>query len=400
MRILFLAQRVPYPPNKGDKLRSFHHIKHLSQRHQISLICLTDDEQELRYRDELMPYCQSVDIVLRSSRMSNLRSLAYLFSSVPLTLPYFYSRQLQQRVQDKLKEHAFDLIFVYCSSMAQYVEQVKDIPRVIDFVDVDSQKWAQYAQRSSFPKKWVYASESHRLGRYEAHLARTYQHCFLVSDREVADFRKQIASCETMTAIFNGVDAQAFRPSPEPYDPHAICFIGDMGYFANLETMFYFSREILPLIQHAVPDVTLYIVGRNPTAELLTFGARHQHIVVTGDVASVQPFVKKSAALVAPMQIARGVQNKILEAMAMGVPVVTNSLGFEGISAAPGQDIFVEDAPEAFAQQVIRLMQEPDLRNTLARNGRQVIEKEYAWENNLDRLEQILQQIVKPSNVG
>lgn len=390
MKILFLAQRVPYPPNKGDKLRSFNEIKFLSKNHTISLVCLADNEQELHYKKELKHYCSTVDIIQRSSWHSNLRSLLYLFSHVPLTLPYFYSKALQMTVRQRLREEAYDLIFVYCSSMAQYVEQVTNIPRVIDFVDVDSQKWAQYAQRSAFPKNWVYHSESRRLGAYETLIAKTYQHCFLVSDREVKDFRTAISPCKKMTAILNGVDTELFEPSPEPYDSHALSFIGDMGYFANVETVLYFSRKILPLIQESVPHVIFYIVGRNPSEELLKLGAEHPNIVVTGNVETVQPYVKKSAALVAPMQIARGVQNKILEAMAMGVPVVTNSLGFEGITASPGHDILVEDRPETFAKRVIELMTNVDLRKTIASNARKRIEQEYRWETNIHTLENIL----------
>ncbi len=395
MKILFVAQRVPYPPNKGDKLRSFNEIKFLSQTHDISLVCLADNDQDLQYDKELKHYCQSVDIVRLSSFLSNLRSLLSLFSNTPLSLAYFYSKALQSIVRQKLREHTYDLIFVYCSSMAQYVEHVHDIPKVIDFVDVDSEKWVQYAQHSKFPRNWIYRSESKRLRKYEELIAKTFQHCFLVSKREVEDFHNVVSPCPTMTPIVNGVDLEMFQPSQEPYEQTTLVFTGDMSYFANVETVLYLIREILPRIQETVPEVKFYVVGRNPTEALQKLAEQHAHIIVTGNVESIQPYVKKSAVFVAPMRIARGIQNKILEAMAMGVPVVTNSLGFEGITALPEKDLFVEDTPEDFAQQVIQLMVDPELRKNISVNARKTVEERYSWDKNLEKLEEILVEVVK-----
>ncbi len=390
MNILFLSQRVPYPPNKGDKLRAFHEIRFLSQRHTISLVCLADDPNDLQHTSTLKEYCQSVDIVYHPESRAKIRSLFYLFSRVPLTLPYFYSKKLQTIVRQKLRESRYDLIFVYCSSMAQYVEQVHHIPRVIDFVDLDSEKWVQYASHTQFPYNYVYRSEGKRLRKYEERLAKTFQHCFFVSDKEVQDFQELVCSCPTVTPILVGVDSEVFHPSPEPYDPTSLVFTGTMDYFANVEAMLYFVREVLPHIQQSIPEVKLYIVGSRPSAEIQELGKEHAHIIVTGYVDQVQPYVLKSAVFVAPMRIARGVQNKILEAMAMGVPVVTTSLGFEGVTGVPGRDLFVEDHPERFAQQVVQLMTDPELRKHVSLNARQLVEEYYNWDKNFEQLERIL----------
>lgn len=395
MNILFLSQRVPYPPNKGDKLRSFNEIKFLSQRHDISLVCLADNDQDLQYEGELKQYCHSVDIVFRPIFRAKLRSLFYLLSTVPLTLPYFYSKKLRSIVHQRLQERRYDLIFVYCSSMAQYVDHIRDIPKVIDFVDVDSEKWAQYVRHTRFPATYVYRAESKRLRKYEKCIAETFQHCFFVSEKEVEDFRSLVSPCPTITPILNGVDCDFFRPSPEPYDSTSLVFTGAMDYFANVKAILYFSNEILPFIQKAVPDVKLYVIGSNPSADILKLGENHPNIIVTGYVDRVQPYVSKSAVFVAPMRIARGVQNKILEAMAMGVSVVTTSLGFEGITAGPGKDIFVEDQPDRFAQQVIQLMTDPELRKKISANARRTIEEQYDWEKNLEELEHILLEVTK-----
>jgi sugar transferase (PEP-CTERM/EpsH1 system associated) len=394
MNILFLSQRVPYPPNKGDKLRSFNEIKYLSRKHQVSLVCLSDNHEDCQYQTELSRYCSSVDIVYHHPLLSKINSIAKLFSSNPLTIGHFYSSKLKEIVARKLQDESFDLIFVYCSSMAQYVEMVFDITRVIDFVDVDSEKWAQYAHYASFPMRLVYRMESRRLRSYEAMIAKTFQHGFLVSAKETEDFQRLVCTSSKLTPILNGVDTKLFKPSEEPYCPHNLVFTGAMDYFANVEAVLYFAREILPLIQESIPEVMLYVVGSNPTNELKALSKTHPNIIVTGYVDRVQPYVVQSAVFVAPMRIARGVQNKILEAMAMGVPVVTTSLGFEGISATPEKDIFVEDEPEHFAAVVVRLMNDPELRSMVSRNARIVMETLYHWDRNLEAMEHVISDVV------
>jgi polysaccharide biosynthesis protein PslH len=390
MNILFLSQRIPFPPNKGDKLRSFNEIKYLSRKHKISLVCLTDNSADMKYAADLREYCDSVDIVFLPRLKSKMQSVGALFSSHPLTRSYFYAKDLQAIVDCKLSNETYDAIFVYCSSMAQYVEQVTDIPKIIDFVDVDSEKWRQYSSYARFPLKHLYRLESRRLRRYEAWLAKTFQHCIFVSKKEADDFGNLVCSCPTVTPIPNGVDGDLFQPSPAPYAPHALVFTGAMDYFANVEAVLFFVREILPLIRQSLPQVTLTVVGSNPAAEIQALPKTDPAVFVTGSVGSVQPYVVNSAVFVAPMRIARGVQNKILEAMAMGVPVVTTPLGFEGISAAPGKDLFVEDLPERFAQRVIELMLDRRLRKAVSESSRTAVESHYDWPQNLEKLEHIL----------
>jgi len=386
MKILFLAQRVPYPPNKGDKLRSFNEIKFLSRYHDISLVCLADNCSDLQQKNELLQYCCSVDIVYLSKVRSKINTAVALFTKKPLTLSNFYSARLKEIVHQKLRDEKFDLIFVYCSSMAQYVENITNIPRMIDFVDVDSEKWVQYVIYARFPMNLIYGLESRRLRAYEKIIAQSFQYCFLVSEKEVDDFRSLVCPIVTLTHILNGVDLEQFQPSTEPYDPNVIVFTGAMDYFANVEAVNYFALEILPSIKLEIPDVKFYVVGSNPAAELLSLASNNPNIIVTGYVDQVQPYMAQAAVFVAPMRIARGVQNKILEAMSMGVPVVTTSLGFEGISAIQGRDIFVEDLPEQFANRVVQLINDKDLRRTISSNAREVVENQYNWDNNLNKL--------------
>ncbi|PIE33110.1 hypothetical protein CSA56_13070 [candidate division KSB3 bacterium] len=397
MNILYIAHRIPYPPNKGDKIRSFNEIKFLSKNHRIWLCCLTDDKNDLQYVSELQAYCQLVDVVYLPPIQAKIQALAALCSRSPLSLAYFFSGRLQSLVNKRIQEQKFDAIVVYSSSMAQYVEPGREIPKIMDFVDIDSDKWAQYARSVSFPYSVIYRLESARLKKYETVIANTFQHSIFVSFAEADDFRKMISSSVAVSAVVNGIDTEMFCPSEEPYEPHRLVFTGAMDYFANVETVLYFVKDVLPLIQKEIPDVTFYIVGSKPAPEILQLGKDYENITVTGFVDQVRPYVVKSAVFVAPMKIARGINNKILEAMAMGVPVVTSSLGFKGLPETLGDSMFVEDAPRAFAEQVVRLLEEPDLRVRISEQGRRAVEMSCSWEHNLEKLEDILLESVKHS---
>ncbi|PKO57625.1 MAG: hypothetical protein CVU24_18640, partial [Betaproteobacteria bacterium HGW-Betaproteobacteria-18] len=322
---------------------------------------------------------------------SRIGAIAALFSSKPLTLAWFYSPELQKIVSRKLCEGSFDLIFVYCSSMAQYVEGASHIPRVIDFVDVDSEKWQQYAGLASFPLNLLYRLESARLRSYERLIAERYQRCFFVSAKEAADFRQLVHGGAKVTAIPNGVDLERFSPSGGSYKPGTLVFTGAMDYFANADAVLFFVKDILPLVRQSVPGCTLLVVGRNPPASIRALPAKYPGVTVTGAVESVVDYVTASAVFVAPMRIARGVQNKILEAMAMGVPVVTTPLGHEGIEALAGRDIIVVEQPALFARQVVKLLTDPELRNTMSLSGRRGVEEHYDWAKQLGTLEQELE---------
>ncbi len=393
MRILYLSQRVPYPPNKGDKLRSFNQIKFLSQFHEITLVCLADNHSDLKHEYALSPYCKSVDIVPLSTFSSRINALKALFTGRPLTQAYFYSAALKRIVADKLKNDTFDMVFVYCSSMAQYVEDVSSLPKVIDYVDVDSEKWAQYALHAKFPLRQIYRIEDRRLRRYETLLCDKFQRGFLVSEKEVDDFYHLVTPNQTVVPLLNGVDLEMFQPGLQPYDRRRIVFTGVMDYFANVETVLYFYREIFPFIKKALPDVMFYVVGSNPVKELIELGKADSDVIITGYVDQIQQYVQQSAVFVAPMRIARGVQNKILEAMAMGVPVVTNSLGSKGVSATAGVEIIVEDDPYNFAQQVVKLINNSVWRGEVSRNARKAVEQRYDWNENLSGLNLTLSEV-------
>lgn len=393
MKILFLSHKVPYPPNKGDRIPTFYRMQFLSKRHKISLAFPCFYEEEMKYVAALKEHCVSVDTVLIRPFWAKLKSLFYVFSRKPLTLPYFYSRRLHERILRRIRDEKFDLIYVYSSSMAQYVFDVNDIKKIIDLADADSHKWLQYAKHTLPPLSLIYYLEWFRLKRYEEKLARAFDQTIAISDDEKKLFATYIKDTE-MDVVTNGVDLDYFKPSPNGYDPKRIIFVGAMDYFANVDAVLYFYRSIFPMIKREMQDVRFYIVGSNPTKSVRRL-IKDKNVTVTGFVKDVRPYLERSSVCVIPLRIARGIQNKILEAMASGVPVVTTTKGNGGINAKDDKSIIVKDNPREFAQSVIRLIKDKELRDRFAYNARKFVEGRYDWRSNLEKLEDILVETYK-----
>jgi sugar transferase (PEP-CTERM/EpsH1 system associated) len=445
MKILYLAHRIPYPPNKGDKIRSFNEIKYLSQRHEIHLACLADDPKDLKYENDLKKFCKTTNVILINPRLAKLKSTIRLFSTKPLSVSYFYSRKLQHTIDHLLSANDFDAVFCFSSPMAEYVFKsrlpvssclklekslMKGFPvtryeqretsnqhpatslqkpatsnhqprLIMDFVDVDSDKWAQYGRYASFPKSWIYRLESKRLSKYERKVAEVFQHSIFVTDSEVKIFRDQNPYIKNITSIPNGVDLDYFSPTfsqeqttrnqpPAPSNEQpVIVFTGAMGYYANVEGVVWFTKEILPLIRKEIPEIQFYIVGSNPKKEVLSLSSNNG-VTVTGYVPDIREYLNKATLVVVPLRIARGIQNKILEAMAMGIPVVATPQAFEGIKAKPGRDLILGEDVERIAEGVIGLIKKVSLRKSLVDNARSIIEKNYCWVKNLEKLDNIL----------
>jgi sugar transferase (PEP-CTERM/EpsH1 system associated) len=466
MKILYLAHRIPYPPNKGDKIRSFNEIKYLSQRHEIHLACLADDPKDLKYEGDLKNLCKSTNVVLINPKIAKLKSSFYLFSKKPLSVTYFYSRNLQQSIDQLLSTNDYDAIFCFSSSMAEYVFKskllvssclklekslVKGLPvtrneppetrnhqpstinqqptssneqpttsshqpkLIMDFVDVDSDKWTQYARYVSFPKSWIYRLESKRLSEYEKKVAESFDHSIFVTDSEVKIFKNKNPHIKNITAIPNGVDLDYFSPTfsqeqatrnqpPETSTGHpetgnqnpatsnqqpVIVFTGAMDYYANIDGVVWFTKEVLPLIKKEIPDAQFYIIGSNPTKEVIKLSGNNG-VTVTGYVPDTREYLNKATVVVVPLRIARGIQNKILEAMAMGIPVVATPQAFEGIEAKPDRDLILGENAEKIAKGVLKLIREASLRKSLGNNARNVIENNYCWTKNLEKLNSIL----------
>ncbi len=389
MKILFICHRFPFPPSRGGKIRPFNIIKHLSRQHDVTVASLARSDEEAEAGKGLAEHCHKILMEQVSPAMAQIRMVSRLASREPSSMGYFYSPRLAERINEEIATTAFDLIFVHCSSVAQYVEAIDDTPKILDFGDMDSQKWLAYAKVFGLPKSLGYWLEGQKLQQAEIRLARRFDYCTCTTRAELTSL--QDYGAPTPTGWFpNGVDLEKFQPSSQSYDPNGICFVGRMDYFPNQQCMLDFCRHAFPLIRERRPKTTLTIIGADPSAEIRRLSDL-PGIEVTGTVPDVRPLVQNAAVSVAPLQIARGTQNKILESLAMGVPVVTSPAAAGGVDAVPGQHLVTATDPPAVAKAVLELLENPDLRQRLARAGRARMESHHSWPSSMQRLDSIIE---------
>jgi len=394
--LLYLVHRIPYPPNKGDKIRSYHILKHLSHNHRIHLGTFIDDEKDWEYVEKLKEICGETCFVKLDPQASRVRSLSGLIANQPLTLPYYRDAGLQKWVNNLLDTRHINNILVFSSAMAQYVNESCSTHCVIDFVDVDSDKWKQYSKTKPWPLNWLYRRESRLLLEYERKIAKAFDTSAFVSETE-SDFFKQLApeTAAKVTYFNNGVDAEYFSPeniNTNPYqsDTDTLVFTGVMDYWANIDAVEWFAHNIFTLIRTQLPSVEFYIVGSKPTARVTALSAL-PGITVTGSVEDIRPYIAHAALVVVPLRIARGIQNKVLEAMAMEKTVIASPQAAEGIRALHSQELFVEDKEQNFADRIIaQIKNGPNMKIGSAARAR--ILKDYSWRKILDQVDTLLLQ--------
>ncbi|MEO8062843.1 MAG: TIGR03087 family PEP-CTERM/XrtA system glycosyltransferase [Pseudomonadota bacterium] len=400
MRILLLTHRLPYPPNKGDKIRTFNVLEYLAKRHEVFLACPVDDPADLAYVPEMERRCARVFTARIDGRSKALSGLGALLTGASITVRHFHSADLQRRIDEFLDTHDIDAIFCFSSATAEYffrsrhrTGKLARARRLMDLIDVDSYKWRQYVERTSAPKSWVYSYEAARLADYERRIAGAFDHLFLVSAQE-REYMPAGARLDHLQALSNGVDLEYFSPHGAPRalergGAPTLVFTGVMDYWPNVQGVQWFADEVLPLIRAKLPEVRFIIVGSKPTEAVLKLRAR-PGIEVTGFVDDVRVYVSAAALCVVPLKIARGLQNKVLEAMAMGKTVVCTSQSLEGIRARDGVEVVVaEEAPE-FAAQVVSLLGQPERAGEIGRQARRCMERGYSWEANLRQLDVLL----------
>jgi sugar transferase (PEP-CTERM/EpsH1 system associated) len=391
VRVLYLCHRIPYPPDKGDKIRAFHQLQAIAKRHEVDVFTLADDARDLAFREPLSAYCHQLTVARLHPKLARLRALPFLLTRRPLTVPYFYSAELQALVTRAIRERTYDRIFVYCSAMAQYVDSAGDIPLLMDFVDVDSDKWTQYATFARFPFSTVYRREGRCLKAYERRVC-AQSACVILTTAREAELLLRIAPGTRVHVVPNGVDTAYFDPEVVPPDRTAptVVFTGDMSYFPNQDAVTYFARKVLPLIRESISAARFLIVGRNPSREVRELG-KATGVEVTGFVPDVRTYLAQAHVAVAPFSIAAGIQNKILEAMAYGLPVVATRRTAQGLSPAVADMVDTGDTAEEMAAKVVRLLQDVQLAHRKGMESRHRVAAEYRWEQSLDRLLQLLE---------
>jgi len=392
--LLFLAHRIPYPPTKGDKVRSYHLLKYLAGRYRVHLGAFVDDAADLEHAGALRELCEECHLVRLNPTLAKVKSLAGLVSGEPLTLPYYRSASMRQWVNELLRATPVQGVLVFSAAMAQYVMPTTGIHRVADLVDVDSDKWRQYAATRLWPYSVIYRRESRALLRYEREIACGFDATVFVSAAEAKLFR-QLAP-ETANKVWhvnNGVDCDYFSPErtyANPYDEgeRVLVFTGAMDYWPNVDAVIVFAREVFPKIHRQVSGARFYIVGARPAPEVKRL-AELPGVRVTGAVSDIRPYLAYAKLAVAPLRLARGVQNKVLEAMAMAKPVLASPQAAEGIEARVGKELLVAADGAEFVRQASRLLNQ-DSAAAIGVAGRARVLASYAWESSLSRFEQLL----------
>lgn len=396
LKILFLCHRVPYPPDKGERIRAFHTIRGLARRHRVHLLALDDGAgPDL---GPLTALCERVEVFPLSRRAAYARAALGALRPRPLTLSFFASKPLAERLRELGRSERFDVMVVYGSAMAPYAELVPDVPAVLDMVDVDSAKWAQYARFAPLALRPVYALEARRLRRYEAAIGPRFQRVVLATGNETRLY-KSFAPAARAETVLSGVDFDFFQRLDLPRADHpTLVFTGQMDYFANVDGVVHFARKVFPRLRQRFPDVELLVVGRSPVPAVRDLGEL-PGVQVTGAVGDVRPFLARAWVFVAPLRIAQGVQNKALEAMASDLPVVCSERVLAGLSDGgfrSGRDLLAAASNDEMEHAIASLIEDAAARDRLAECARQRLAASYRWAPNVERFEELVGAIARP----
>ncbi len=392
MKILFLTSRVPYPPLGGDRLRAFHFIKALSQQHRVTLLAFAAASEETETLHPIAKYVERFETVMLDPRRSYLNCLAGLFSRKPLQVHYYRSGAMRSLIRASLARESFDLIFVHLARMADYIHEMNGLPKIMDLTDALSMNYERSAALQSRNHLSAYnlaqKVESRRIRNYEAQIVEWFDCNLLISPVD-RDYLSRFTAANKVHVIGPAVDLSYFRYASNHYDPNTMVFMGKMSTFPNQDAALYFYEKIFPLVLRRFPKMQLNIVGIEPGAEILAL-RRHPNVRVTGYVPDVRPYLQQAALSICPMRTGAGAKNKVLESLAAGTPVVATTLGVEGIALQPGEEAFVADTPQAFADAIAQLVENPGIRQQLSHNGRRLIEEKYSWELVVTQLNELV----------
>ena len=388
--VLFLSHRIPYPPDKGDKIRSYNLLKGLSERYRVHLGTFVDDPADWQHVPELRRICAETCILPLDPRWARARSLLGLVTGRALTMAYYENRTMSTWLRDLARNHTLAGAYVYSSSMGPYAADLdlgRGAVRVMDFCDVDSDKWRQYAPTHGYPMKWVFAREARMLARAESELTAKFDASLVISEAEAGILRSIAQRNSDRVAVLpNGVDAAYFDPgrryeNPFPGAGRRVVFTGAMDYHANVDAVAWFARDVFPMVRRRLPDTVFVIVGSNPAPAVRQL-AGLPGVEVTGRVPDVRPYLAHAAAVVAPLRIARGVQNKVLEALAMARPVIATENALQGIPDARLAGVIASAEPGEFADAVVTKLEtaidEP--------RGRAFVLERFVWKVQASKL--------------
>ena len=385
-RVLFLAHRMPYPPDRGDRIRSYHLVKTLAKHFELAVACTSMEPVIADHRRQLAQLVSQLAVEQIRPTRTRIKGLAAYLSGRAITPSSFFDKRLARQVLAWHAQRPFDAVLTFCTGMIRYSQLLigpnTPTPRhVLDLVDVDSAKWAGYAADASLPMKWIYAAEARRLRRIETGDKYPFDAITVVSESERQTYRNTVGDHPHLHVVGNGVDTDYFQPLPDA-DSKTIVFAGVMDYKPNADAVVWFAERVMGSLLERVPGAQFKIVGRNPTQRVLNLG-RLPGVEVTGSVPDVRDHLQDAAVAVAPLQIGRGVQNKVLEAFAAGRAVVCSPQAAEGIDAEPGEHLFVADQPDQWIEHLQQLLTDASLRRRIADAARRQVELKYNWEAQL-----------------
>ncbi len=395
--VLYLAHRIPFPPNKGDKVRTHHLLQAMASRHDVLLGTFADDPRDLACEPELGRWCRKWRVVPVNKVAARLRAIGAVATRAPFTVAYHRDSRLHEWVRQQCDSEPVAAVVVSSSGMAQYASGL-GLPWIMDFIDMDSRKWARYAERQRGLLAWLYRQEAARLLQHDLRQAQAARCSYFVSQREVDDFVAAGPAPGSLVEVLpNGVDAQHYCPDPSLPNPYpegelALTFTGTMDYLPNVDAVTWFSQEVLPGIRRLHADARLTIVGRRPppvVRALQNLGVR-----VTGEVADVRPWLQHARVAVAPMRIAQGVQNKVLEAMAMARPVVTAPDCARAVGAQAGEHLMVASTSAEYIREVSFLLSHPASSQQIALAGRDHVTAQLDWTRGLSPLLKRLENLL------
>ncbi|MDJ0819860.1 MAG: TIGR03087 family PEP-CTERM/XrtA system glycosyltransferase [Desulfobacterales bacterium] len=392
MRILCLTPRLPYPPYRGDRLRAFHIIERLAEEHELSLVSFIAERSEQDHLAPLRSLCRDVHVVMMSYLRSMASVMGNLWRSDPMQALFYRSEKMRQLIAEILKANHFDVAYVHLFRMAPYLADASQLYRIVDMTDVISKGIGYSLPYRQPASRVIYHMEKPRISRYECWVAQNFEETWLISEAE----RQVLApTCPgaNIQVVTNGVDTEHFHPIGQPCDPKSLIFVGNLSVFHNVDAVIHLVRDVLPLVRQQVPDCRLNIVGANSGARIQRLG-KEPGVTVTGFVPDLNDCLNRSAVLVAPLRAVAGVQNKVLEAMAAGRPVVTTRLVNQGLGAQPDRDLLVADDAEKTANQIVTLLHNEHLRTQLGQAGRQFVRRKFKWDDAAERMRAVEAQLI------
>jgi polysaccharide biosynthesis protein PslH len=389
MKILMVTTRFPFPLTQGDRLRSYHQMALLSETHDITLVSPIEEDCDPEGIARVGQFCKAMELFPITKKHRILNTLRVATYDLPRWIPQLFAQDIRDRIQELIRSQSFDVIYLQMVKTILYLPECHGIPIVVDFVDAWSLNLFRQAQAQKGWKKAFYTLQSRRMGAYERKIMGQIAHGIISSKTD----QQTIGNFPNLSVVPNGVRYPKTPIVHVPTDRVSMIFVGNMAYPPNIAAISYFVTEVFPLVQARSPQCELIIIGPNPP-ETLVSDCTQPGVQFLGFVPDLNEYLARATVSVAPMRSGSGIQNKVLEAMASGIPVVATTVGLGGIQATPGQHLLVEDQPEPIAEAILRIFQDPELRQNLIQNSRHLIKEIYTWETAVERIEQIYQDTI------